>query len=73
MALDPTRCLKINPKDGPMWAAWYRDLYPKLLFRVYRFTAGDSEAARDILQESGQKCSQNSEEMLKPFEPLPST
>ncbi len=52
MSADLIERIRQRPADGRRWTAWYKLVYPKLYYVAFRFAKGDSEAARDLTQET---------------------
>lgn len=52
MKSDLTAKIRADPLKERAWADWYQSLHTKLYYFAFRLTRGDSELARDLVQET---------------------
>lgn len=48
--LDQTQRLRREPDNEPAWRDWFRTVYRRVYYTVYRITGGDRQRAEDLTQ-----------------------
>jgi RNA polymerase sigma factor (sigma-70 family) len=52
MSVDFTKRIRDDPSKQRGWADWYRVMYTRVYYVAFRFARGDTETARDLVQET---------------------
>lgn len=52
MSKDLIEGIREHPADQHRWAEWYKAVYPRLYYVAFRLTNGNTDAARDLVQET---------------------
>ena len=50
MGADLTAAIHRTPDDKAVWDAWFREIYPQVLYRAARWASGDIELAEEATQ-----------------------
>ena len=47
---DHTAAIRSNPKDKAAWDDWFRAIYPRVYYSLYRHTRGDATLSEEATQ-----------------------